>query len=142
MKTECEFSERATGIAGRRHLRLDRLSAEGEHLSRRHAEAYDQEGAWFIRDCGSRNGTLVGGRAIQGPSQFQPGVQVVLGACSLTMALPQSAEASHSGAVVFADRPLEASGTMMLSPDDLIKAPAKPASSSATPSRVITSPSA
>jgi hypothetical protein len=90
-------------------------------LSRRHAEIYDDGGVWMLTDCGSRNGTLVNGRAIAGPVQLEAGVQVTLGASKI--ALEDDVAASSSGAVIFHDRPLEATGTMVLSPDDLIQEP-------------------
>jgi hypothetical protein len=74
----------------------------------------------MIRDCGSRNGTLVGGQRIESPVALESGVPVTLGSCTLVLERP----AADSGTVVFADGPLAAAGTMILSHDELIEAPA------------------
>ncbi len=92
-------------------------------LSRRHAEIYHENGAWMLKDSGSRNGTLVGGRAIGGPVPFAVGMQVSVGACAVTLEGDEPQQ-STAQAVTFADRPLETHGTMVFSPDDLLPAPA------------------
>ena len=33
----------------------------------------------MLKDCGSRNGTLVGGQAIEAPVRLEPGMRLVLG---------------------------------------------------------------
>jgi sigma-B regulation protein RsbU (phosphoserine phosphatase) len=88
--------------------------------SRNHAEVYDEGGVWMLKDCGSRNGTLVGGQPIQTPVPLESGMRAVVGACTLTLDRPTTAP--ERGSVVFADRPLETTGTMVLSPDELIRA--------------------
>lgn len=93
-------------------------------LSRNHAEIYDEQGAWMLKDCGSRNGTLVGGQPIEAPVRLEPGMRVVVGACTLALDQPTGPLAPEPSTVVFADRPLESTGTVVLSPDELIEAPA------------------
>jgi Nif-specific regulatory protein len=39
-----------------------------EHASRSHAEIYPEAGQWFLRDCGTLNGTKLNGERIQQPT--------------------------------------------------------------------------
>src|SRR5438552_16949583 len=48
-------------------------------LSRRHAEIVRDRGQWFVRDCGSVNGTLVNGVKIAEPVPLRPGDRIALG---------------------------------------------------------------
>jgi len=48
-------------------------------LSRRHAEIIRERGAWYVRDCGSVNGTLVNGVKIGEPVPLRPGDRIALG---------------------------------------------------------------
>src|SRR5437868_600083 len=48
-------------------------------LSRRHAEIVFDHGAWFVRDCGSVNGTLVNGVKIVDPVPLRAGDRIALG---------------------------------------------------------------
>ncbi len=48
-------------------------------LSRRHAEIIFDRGAWYVRDCGSVNGTLVNGVKIGEPVPLRPGDRIALG---------------------------------------------------------------
>jgi serine phosphatase RsbU (regulator of sigma subunit) len=91
-------------------------------LSRNHAEVWDEAGQWMLKDCGSRNGTLVNGSPIEGSVELEPGMQVTLGATRFSLDA-DGAAAGVSGSVIFTDRPLESTGTMVLSPDELIQAP-------------------
>jgi sigma-B regulation protein RsbU (phosphoserine phosphatase) len=90
-------------------------------LSRNHAEVWDEQGKWMLKDCGSRNGTLVNGRPIEAPVLLETGLQVTLGASRFS--LETDASQAPSASVIFHDRPLEATGTMVLSPDELIQPP-------------------
>ena len=49
-------------------------------VSRRHAELTPDDGAWFIRDLASQNGTFVNGKKISGRHRLQPGDQIRTGA--------------------------------------------------------------
>ena len=57
------------------------IRLENVEVSREHVGVYFQEGSWWLRDRGSRNGTTVGGRQIKGtgPVQLRRGSQIVLG---------------------------------------------------------------
>jgi len=90
-------------------------------LSRNHAEVWDEQGQWMLKDCGSRNGTLINGRAIEAPVELESGMLVTLGASRI--AFEGSGGVAQSGSVIFHDRPIEKTGTMVLSPDELIQAP-------------------
>jgi hypothetical protein len=50
-------------------------------VSREHVDVYFQEGNWWLRDRGSRNGTTVDGREVKGagPVRLAMGDQIVLG---------------------------------------------------------------
>ena len=50
-------------------------------VSREHVNVYFQEGTWWLRDRGSRNGTTVDGREVKGagPVRLTSGSQIVLG---------------------------------------------------------------
>ena len=50
-------------------------------VSREHLDVYFQEGTWWLRDLGSRNGTTVDGREVKGagPVRLAAGSQIVLG---------------------------------------------------------------
>jgi len=48
-------------------------------LSRRHAEVVFERGTWYVRDCGSVNGTLVNGVKIVDPVPLRAGDRIALG---------------------------------------------------------------
>ena len=48
-------------------------------LSRRHAEIAFDRGRWYVRDCGSVNGTMLNGTKIIEPSALCPGDRIALG---------------------------------------------------------------
>ncbi|HEX6176924.1 MAG TPA: SpoIIE family protein phosphatase [Thermoanaerobaculia bacterium] len=48
-------------------------------LSRKHAEIVYDGGRWFVRDCGSVNGTAVNGARVIEPAPLRPGDRIVLG---------------------------------------------------------------
>ncbi|MCS7168151.1 MAG: sigma 54-interacting transcriptional regulator [Gemmatales bacterium] len=47
--------------------------------SRQHAEVYYREGAWWIRDCGSLNGTRVNGQLVTSECTLSPNDEVLIG---------------------------------------------------------------
>ena len=49
------------------------LSIPDRFLSRRHARLRREDETWLIEDLGSRNGTFVNGRSIEGPEAVRPG---------------------------------------------------------------------
>lgn len=48
-------------------------------LSRRHAEISYSSGKWYVRDCGSVNGTLLNGMKLSEPALLRPGDRILLG---------------------------------------------------------------
>ena len=90
--------------------------------SRHHAEIYYEGEALMLRDCRSRNGTLIDGRAIVGPVPLAAGIRATVGACALALELA-AAPPQAAGSVKFADQPFESRGTMVLSPEELMRAP-------------------
>ncbi|HSP16824.1 MAG TPA: SpoIIE family protein phosphatase [Thermoanaerobaculia bacterium] len=48
-------------------------------LSRKHAEISYAGGRWFVKDCGSVNGTLLNGTKLTEPSVLRPGDRIILG---------------------------------------------------------------
>ncbi|PYQ52876.1 MAG: FHA domain-containing protein, partial [Acidobacteria bacterium] len=48
-------------------------------LSRRHAEIIFDRGTWYVRDCGSVNGTLVNGVKVVDPVPLRAGDRIALG---------------------------------------------------------------
>ncbi len=49
--------------------RKSRIMLKDEHCSRHHAQVYEEDGKWYVRDLGSQNGTFVNGRRV---AQCQP----------------------------------------------------------------------
>ena len=77
-----------TFVAGRSHdcnLPLDETLA-----SRRHIEVTFVRGAYWIRDCGSRNGTLVNGEKIADNYELKDGDEVEIGSTRLKFAWDKS----------------------------------------------------
>src|SRR5258706_313617 len=48
-------------------------------LSRRHAEIINERGTWYVRDCGSVNGTMLNGVKLVESSLLHPGDRITLG---------------------------------------------------------------
>jgi hypothetical protein len=52
-------------------------------ISRNHAEIFFRDGSWWIHDLGSKNGTKIGPKRIEGPSALKPGDKLQLGSVHL-----------------------------------------------------------
>ncbi len=61
------------------------LTIPDRSMSRMHARLYKNEGAWFIEDLGSRNGTLLGGRPVNDPARLGHGSVMQIGSTSITL---------------------------------------------------------
>ena len=61
------------------------LTIPDRSMSRMHARLYQDQGKWFVEDLGSRNGTLLGGRAVDHPAQLGHGSVIQVGSTSLTL---------------------------------------------------------
>ena len=62
------------------------IVVHSERCSRHHAELFWASDHWVVRDCASRNGTLVNGRKISGDHPLQPGQTVEVAGCQMTYA--------------------------------------------------------
>jgi Nif-specific regulatory protein len=60
-------------------FRDNSLVLRGEHVSRFHAEIYREGDRWFIRDCGTVNGTRVDGERIKQPTELWDGRLIAVG---------------------------------------------------------------
>jgi phosphoserine phosphatase RsbU/P len=52
-------------------------------ISRNHAEIFYRDGTWWIHDLGSKNGTKIGTKRIEGPSPLKAGDKLQLGSIHL-----------------------------------------------------------
>src|SRR5882762_8327805 len=55
-------------------------------VSRKHAEIVLRDGAYWIQDLKSKNGTKVNGSLIQAPSRLNPGDRIDIGPCQIHFA--------------------------------------------------------
>jgi Nif-specific regulatory protein len=61
----------------------NRLVLKDDVCSRHHCEVFQNGTAWTVRDLGSRNGTLVNGKAVVGDTELKPGQLIQIGPCDL-----------------------------------------------------------
>lgn len=116
---------------------------EAAGLSRKHARIYFKDGAWFIEDLGSTNGTFVGGEKIGGALKLKIADKIQLGKFSMVVdgswvevAAPQPPVADavpapeQSAAAPAAIKPVVAKPISPISPVTPVK-PASPATPAA-----------
>jgi Nif-specific regulatory protein len=74
------------------------IVVKDERCSRNHAEVFQSQNQWTLRDLDSRNGTLIDGRRIQSDYQLQPGDILRIGNSHLAFVhdLSQAFPDSHS----------------------------------------------
>src|ERR1700743_143086 len=74
------------------------IVVKDERCSRNHAEVFQSQGNWTLRDLDSRNGTLVDGQRIQHDYQLQAGEIIRIGNSHLAFVndLSQAFPDSHS----------------------------------------------
>jgi serine phosphatase RsbU (regulator of sigma subunit) len=72
------------------------LSIQDRFLSRRHARLYREGDSWLIEDLGSRNGTFVNDRRIEGPEAVRPGDVLTMSASRLELLGEPSGDDSAS----------------------------------------------
>jgi hypothetical protein len=61
------------------------LVLDDDYSSSRHARIFPQNGAWFVEDLGSTNGTYLEGRRLEAPVRVQPGEQVRIGQTTMVL---------------------------------------------------------
>lgn len=61
------------------------LVLDDTYSSARHARFYQSDGAWWVEDLDSTNGTYVGGQRISMPRQIAPGIPVVIGRTTMEL---------------------------------------------------------
>jgi sigma-B regulation protein RsbU (phosphoserine phosphatase) len=61
------------------------LTIPDRSMSRMHARIYQDQGTWFVEDLGSRNGTLLGGRAVDRPVRLGHASVIQVGSTSVTL---------------------------------------------------------
>lgn len=67
----------------------------GGKISRQHAKLYVLEQTVWVEDLGSRNGTAVNGRRIEGPTPLSPGDQIRIGRTWLAFCPGEAADPLH-----------------------------------------------
>jgi len=81
----CDLPPRQPVALGRH--RANTIVLQDKHASRRHAEVFAEGGSWFIRDCGTLNGTKVNGERIQEPTPLRHGHEIGIGDTRLRFTL-------------------------------------------------------
>src|SRR5690606_37975957 len=77
-----------------RSMDMDVVLAD-DAVSRRHARFYRHQGHMWLRDLGSRNGTLVNGKAVS-LHCLQPGEYIAIGANLMQLAVPMTEATTRS----------------------------------------------
>ena len=81
------YSQRTISIGRHPEVDLRFDPASDRAVSARHALIFYEDGTWFIRDLGSRNGTLVNDRAITEDTRLRNGDRITFGAQGPTVQL-------------------------------------------------------
>lgn len=55
------------------------ITLDDSYVSQSHARLYARDGAWFVEDLGSTNGTFVNDQKLAAPAMLQPGDKVRVG---------------------------------------------------------------
>lgn len=84
----------------------NQIVVKDERCSRHHAELFHAGGQWTIRDLSSRNGTLVGDRAIEGDHLLVPGEVVRIADCQLAFVTDLSQAFADSGTATVVSGPV------------------------------------
>jgi hypothetical protein len=61
------------------------IRLDDTYVSSFHARLYSRDGAWYVEDLGSTNGTWVNHRRITGPARLRPGDRVQVGRTTLEL---------------------------------------------------------
>lgn len=93
-----ELPEREPQLIGRSS---EALPISDTTVSRRHAELTPDDGAWYLRDLDSANGTFLNGRKLTSRARLSPGDQIRCGSTLLVFGV--SGESRESSAVEIVD---------------------------------------
>jgi pSer/pThr/pTyr-binding forkhead associated (FHA) protein len=55
------------------------LRIDDTYASNQHARLFGRNGAWYVEDLGSTNGTFVNDQKLAAPAQVQPGDKIRIG---------------------------------------------------------------
>ncbi len=58
------------------------IGVEDSYASAVHSRIFERDGAWFLEDLGSTNGTYLNRRKVSGPTQLSVGDRIAIGNCS------------------------------------------------------------
>jgi two-component system response regulator HydG len=72
--------------------RSNTIVVQDEHVSRFHAEVFASEDRWFVRDCGTTNGTRLNGIRITEPASLEHNHVITIGDVRLRFTLDPSKE--------------------------------------------------
>jgi hypothetical protein len=61
------------------------LVLDDDYSSSRHARIFPQNGAWYVEDLGSTNGTFLEGRRLEVPVAVQPGEEIRIGQTTMVL---------------------------------------------------------
>jgi pSer/pThr/pTyr-binding forkhead associated (FHA) protein len=75
--------EAGGAVLGR--ARENGVAIQDEHLSRHHAQIAFQDGAFWLADLGSRNGTFVNRQRLTSPRQLRSGDEITFGETRLAV---------------------------------------------------------
>src|SRR5205085_2803741 len=92
------------------------IPIKDRYLSRRHAEIIAQEGAWYVKDLGSANGTYLNGTRVENHSALRTGDRIRLGDTEIVF---MSTEHNTDKMLAVAEAPVSA--TIAISLHDIDK---------------------
>lgn len=104
------------------------LTIPDRSMSRLHARIFLNDGVWHVEDLGSRNGTLLGGRQVEGAVRIGHGSLIQVGSTSITMRETTRPVPGRQASAVSHD-----SHTIFRSAAELLQAPEEIRTDSATP---------
>src|SRR5262245_40814686 len=90
-----EASPREWPLKGVETVKLGRqrdntIVLRDKHASRKHAEVFHENGTWFLRDCGTTNGTRLNGERINTAVRLGDGSEIRIGDTCFRFSLESS----------------------------------------------------
>lgn len=92
------------------------ITVKDERCSRNHAEVFQTQGEWILRDLDSRNGTVVDGKRVTGDESLTPGNIIRIGSTHLAFVDNLSQAFPDSSSVLKSSK--ELSGVLEIPPED------------------------